>query len=162
VAGVGGNGSVALTSLTGEGCILDHAKVITPPAGLPAGTDLPYGALDFTLIGCTAGSATLAMSYSGSVDDYAFWKHINGAWITMPTVVMAGNTAILTIEDDGPYDADSTAGVIRDPSGPGTAHGGGGPTPTPIPALSPLALLVLISLVGGLGWWRVRQRAGVG
>jgi hypothetical protein len=161
-AGGGSNGSVALTSLTGEGCVLEDAKIIAPPAGLPAGTDLPYGVLDFTLTGCSAGgSATLMFSYSSSIEGYAFWKHIQGEWMTMPSVVMAGNTATVTIEDNGPYDADSSPGVIRDPSGPGTVPGGG-PPPTPIPALSPLALLVLLGLLGALGWRGVRLRAGNG
>jgi hypothetical protein len=120
-SGGGSNGSVALTSLTGEGCVLEHAEVIAPPAGLTAGTDLPYGVLDFTLTGCSAGaSATQMFSYSGSIEGYAFWKHIQGEWLTMPSVVMAGNTATVTIEDNGPYDADSSPRMIHDTSGPGT------------------------------------------
>ena len=35
-----------------------------------------------------------------------FWKPIQDEWMAMPTVLMAGNTATVTIEDDGPYDAD--------------------------------------------------------
>ncbi|TVQ95164.1 MAG: hypothetical protein EA400_00215, partial [Chromatiaceae bacterium] len=113
VAGGGGTGDVVLASLTGDGCVLAGAEVVAPPAGLPAGTVLPYGALDFTLTGCEAGvSATLVISYSGPVGGYIFWKHLGGEWMTMPNVVLSGNTATLTIQDNGPYDADSTLGVI--------------------------------------------------
>jgi YD repeat-containing protein len=163
VAGGGdGIGDVVLVSLTGAGCVLAHAEVVAPPAGLPAGTVLPYGVLDFTLTGCEAGvSATLVISYSGPVGGYIFWKYLGGEWMTMPNVVLSGNTATLTIQDNGPYDADSTFGVIRDPSGPGTLHGGG-PAPTPIPAMTPLSVLLLLALLSGLGWWGIQRRFSKG
>lgn len=156
---MGGNGAVALVSLTGKGCVLHKAKVSGAPAGLPPGAEIPFGVLDFTLTGCTGGSATLVLSYSGSVADMVYWKYLGDKWVRMPNVAMAGNTATFTIKDNGSYDLDRvTPGTIRDPSGPGSMSGDG-PDAEPIPMLSPMALPWVVMLLSVLGWWRLRKRA---
>ena len=153
---VGGAGTLTLSVLAGAGCTLAQAVLVAPPPGLPDGTRLLYGALDFTLTGCTAGSATLKITYSGSVAGLEYWKHIKGAWNVMSEATLAGNSATFTLLDNGPYDADPTPGVIHDPSGVGMPAGAGRVS---APTLSQLATWFLGVLLVGVGWSRVRCRA---
>lgn len=154
-AGDDGAGTIALQALSGEGCVLAAAEVVVPPTGLPDGIQLPYGALDFTLTGCTGADATLVLSYPGALAGYNYWKHIDDQWVLMSGVVLAGSTATVTIADNGPYDADEALGVIRDPSGPGTSGPGG--RPAPVPALGPFALAVLVIMIGLIGWAKTHR-----
>ncbi|WP_295543675.1 choice-of-anchor U domain-containing protein, partial [uncultured Thiohalocapsa sp.] len=48
-----------------------------------------------------------------------YWKYIDDAWTPMTDgVTLAGDTATLTIADNGPFDADPNEGSIADLSGP--------------------------------------------
>ena len=80
-----------------------------------------------------------------------YWKYIDNAWTPMTDgVTLAGNTATLTIADNGPFDADDSKGSIADPSGPAAP-------PEPIPTLSVWGLLASAGLLGLFGAWRQRR-----
>ncbi|MDD2769642.1 MAG: beta-1,3-glucanase family protein [Methylococcus sp.] len=105
---------------TSGGCAVESASLVTPPSG-PPGVTLPYGVVDFALTGCAEGnpaSATVQLTYSGTVEGMGYWKYINGSWVVMPAVV-SGHTVTFTIVDNGPFDTNPAIGVIADPSGPG-------------------------------------------
>lgn len=163
--GVGGSGSVALSLASGEGCTVDSAGLVEPPGGGPGGVVMPYGALEFTLTGCTGKSATMRVAYSGSSvaprlscaschgsggeaggtpgEGAGYYKYLDGAWARIPATV-AGHWVVLTIEDNGPYDTDAVDGIIRDPGGLGIRS-------ADVPTLSQWALLLLAGLLAVLG-----------
>ncbi len=149
----GASGSVAL-AVTGGGCSVQSASLATP-TGLPAGVSLPYGTLAFELTGCSGGTATVAISYSGAVTGMTYWKQLGGNWVALPDTVatLSGNTVTLTLVDGGPYDADGQVdGNISDPGGPGTLADSNGGTLAPIPVLGPLGLMLLSGLLAWLGF----------
>lgn len=152
---VGGKTTLGLVSDGGasEGCVIDSAVLVSPPDGGPTGVVMPYGAVNFTIHGCTAGSATVRLEYSASVEALSYWKYIEATneWTDQMEVTMSGNTVTFTIADNGPFDADPAEGVIRDPSGVGFASSMPG-GPEPIPTLPAWAMILLVSL---LGWFMV-------
>ncbi|MBA4743530.1 MAG: hypothetical protein H2060_12580, partial [Azoarcus sp.] len=162
-SGAGGSGSATfeLISSDGDACVVESAHLVAPPAGLPAGASLPFGALEFALNSCTpGGSATVQISYDTPVDGLVYWKYINDAWTTMPAT-MSGNTASFTITDNGPYDADATPGRIADPGGPGVqplSSGGDGVTGIPILSVWMSALLAAVLLLFGARRFSARIR----
>lgn len=151
--GGGGGGSVTFVATDG-GCAVESVSIVDPPAGGPAGRTMPYGAVAFSLSGCTGDSATVRLTFSDSIAGWEYWKYIDGAWTRVTQgVTLAGNTATLVIADNGPYDANPTRGAIDDPSGPVAPRGG----PAPIPALSLWGLIANVVLLGLLGAWRQRR-----
>lgn len=145
------NGSVTFEATAG-GCLVDSVSVQAPPGGGPTGRTMPYGAVAFSLSGCTANSATVELTFSGSVTDWEYWKFIRGGWVPMTTeVTLAGNTATIVIADNGPYDANPNLHEIDDPSGPAQRA-------IPIPTLSTWGLLATAGLMALLGAWRPRRR----
>ncbi|WP_295538244.1 IPTL-CTERM sorting domain-containing protein [uncultured Thiohalocapsa sp.] len=149
--GGGGDGTVTFVASAG-GCTVEEAQVISPPRNGPAGLVMPYGVVDFSLSGCSADSATVELTFSGPVAGLTYWKYIDDAWTPMTDgVTLAGNTATLTIADNGPFDADDSKGSIDDPSGPAAP-------PEPIPTLSVWGLLASAGLLGLFGAWRQRRR----
>ncbi|KAA6185110.1 IPTL-CTERM sorting domain-containing protein [Thiohalocapsa marina] len=157
LGGNGGGGSVTFVATEG-GCTVESVSVVAPPAGGPTGLSMPYDAVAFSLSGCTGVSATVELTFSGSVEGQEYWKYINGVWVQMTSgVTLAGNTATLVIADDGPYDANSNPGEIDDPSGPAQRNGPG-PGPVPIPTLSVWGLGLLAAVLGLMGAWRQRRR----
>lgn len=153
--GNGGGGSVTFVATEGD-CTVDSVSVVVPPAGVPTGLSMPYDAVAFSLSGCTGDSATLELTFSGSVEGQEYWKYINGGWVQMTSgVTLAGNTATIVIADNGPYDANPNVGEIDDPSGPAQRNG---PGPVPIPTLSVWGLGLLAAVLGLMGAWRQRRR----
>ena len=151
--GGGGGGGTVTFETTAGGCTVDSVNVVAPPAGGPTGFTMPYDAITFSLRGCTGNSATVQLTFSGPVEDQEYWKYIDGAWVQMTSgVTLAGSTATLVIEDNGPYDANKTPGIIEDPSGPAQRNG-----PVPIPTLSTWGLLLTAGVLGFLGTWRHRR-----
>jgi hypothetical protein len=65
------------------------------------------------------------MTYAGIVEGMQFWKYVvnsyHNGWVQLPSsvVTLSGNTAVLTIVDNGEWDNDPTVGAIADPGGPG-------------------------------------------
>ncbi|MFN2287354.1 MAG: choice-of-anchor U domain-containing protein [Chromatocurvus sp.] len=172
--GPGGSATVDLVTDNGAsaGCSLDAAAVIAAPPGIPSGFELPFGAVDFSATGCSGDNVTVEVTFGEDISDATYFKFINNAWQELPGVAITGNTARFTIADNGPFDADPTAGIIRDPSGPGVPTGAGtGPGDTdpdpdadpdtdapaePIPTLGATLLGVLAMLLAIAGLRRRR------
>jgi len=109
-----------------NGWTLQSARLIAPPDGGPGGsTTLPYGVVNFDMVSYTANTAIIRMTYAGIVEGMQFWKYVvnsyHNGWVQVPSnvVTLSGNTAVLTIVDNGEWDNDPAVGVIADPGGPG-------------------------------------------
>lgn len=148
-------GTVTLALVDG-GCTLNWAALEAAPAGGPAGVAMPFGMMSFRLVECDAASAELRTTYSDRIDQYRFWKLIDGAWLLMTEgVKIEPQSATLKIADNGPYDLNRKLGEISDPSGPGRRYSEVLPRAT----LSHLALLLLAAmLVAGVGLLIHRRR----
>lgn len=131
----------AQLTVAGAGCAISSVSQSTP-ATLPPNVSMPFGVTDFELVGCSGGSATVQLTYSGSVAGMTYWKYAGATWTALPGVTLAGNTATFTIVDNGPYDDDPAVGVIRDPSGPGLS-----PAAQPIPSLSEWGMIMLSAML---------------
>lgn len=141
--GIGLDGVGTLTlAVDGAGCVVASGGRIPPPDGGPPGITMPFDALQFSLEGCaTGGSTEVTVTYSAPVDGMRYWKHLGSEWITIPAT-LSGNSAIFTLVDGGPLDADGEAnGRIVDPGGPGVA------ATLAIPALSAWALALLAGIL---------------
>jgi hypothetical protein len=161
-----GTGTITAT-LSGTGaCTFTAPQFIGPPPGAPPippvappGTILfPQGLFDFSVTGCTVGTAvTITITYPQALQaGTQYWKYGPTAantsphWYVMPAII-SGHTATLTITDGGLGDDDLTAnGTIVDAGGPG--FGGNG-----IPALDARGLALLILLIAAAGF-RARRR----
>ncbi|QJR12279.1 hypothetical protein DSM104443_03364 [Usitatibacter rugosus] len=131
----------------------------SPPAGsAPAGVAFPHGLFDFTTSGCTPGSTiTMTITYPAALPPTTqYWKYgptpgnAVPHWYVLPAAIV-GATATFSITDGGMGDDDLAAnGTIVDQGGPG-AGGGAGGTGTGIPTLSEWMLLLLATLMLGLG-----------
>lgn len=158
--GSSGSGTMTLfaDSLNGtDACQVTDATRGPAPDGLPPGVHLPHGVLEFTVEQCPGG-ATITMTYSSPVEGYSLWKYLDGNWATIPApdAILTGNTVHLTLLDNGPWDADGTVGVIRDPSGPGVVSG------PAVPTLHPLMLGALGLMLGLIGVFGPQRRRGIG
>ena len=158
----GSTTSTTLELVSGTGCSFSRAAPVVPPAGGPGGgVSLPYGVMDFELLGCTGGQATVRMTYSGPVGNMALWKYgpyptpaSPVSWYQLTTATVSGNTITFTIQDNGVGDADPATGVIADPAGPGNAPG----SAQSIPTLSEWATILMAGLLGLFGLAQVRRR----
>ena len=151
------NATLAITT-DDQNCMLRSSGQADPlPDGGPRGVTLPFGALGFTASTCT-GEITVEATYTESVEDLRLYKNINDDWKWVRDATLSGNTVSFTITDNDPeLDANSAAGVISDPFGPGSRNGDGG-GPAPIPALSGAGLLTLLAGLLGLGGFYARRR----
>ena len=142
-------------TLSAEGCgTVGHAEFVDAPTnGKPAGTDFPFGLLDFELAACT-DSVTVTVTYSRDLPNGTYYKESGGAYVVYPATRVAANAVRFTLRDnvDG-EDDNSDPGVIHDPSGLGVAAAAAQAIPGPGPWL----LAVLSGLVG-LGAWHRRRR----
>lgn len=110
-----------------SGCTTQSARGVTPPSSGPSGIVMPYGAVDFQLVDCTATQATAVLTYSRVIEGMQFWKYVNNShhqsprWVQLSPseVTLRGNTATYVIVDNGPFDNDPALGAISDPGGPG-------------------------------------------
>ena len=154
-AAPGGGGTVTFELLAG-GCNLNSLTLQVPPSGGPGnGVVMPFGVVNFSLVDCTADTARVRATYSGSVQGMQFWKYINSGWIQVPGATIAGNSVTFDIVDNGPYDADPALHAIADPGGPGYVPVA--PTATSIPTLSEWGLMLLAGLMGLFGLGRLRR-----
>ena len=151
--GGGSSGGTVTFETSAGGCTIASASLMTPPAGGPTGLTMPYDTITFRLRSCTSTSATVQLTFSGPVEGQEYWKYLNGTWVRMTSgVTLSGNTATITIADNGPYDANPNPYEIDDPSGPAQR-------PIPIPTLSTWGLFGTASLLTLLGAWRRHRRA---
>jgi hypothetical protein len=138
-----GDGGEATISVDGAGCDISTAVFVEAPAGAPADVTIPWGLADFTLTGC-AGTATVTVTLPAAIPLGAgYWKEQDGVYTEFPAT-LTGNSATFVLTDNEPGDGDSTAGIIRDPSGVGLAAA---PVPVFPPWVFALAACLLV-LVG--------------
>jgi hypothetical protein len=150
--------------VSGTGCRFSTVTPLAPPNGGPGGgVTMPYGVVDFTLLDCTAGQATVRMTYSGPVGGMGLWKYgpyptptSPVSWYQMTGATVSGNSITFTIVDNGPGDADPATGVIADPAGPGNAPN----SAQSIPTMSEWAMIALSGLLGLFGIKRLARRRG--
>jgi len=133
-----------LTLTTSAGRVVGLTSV--PLAGLPtppAGMNLPYGAISFTIEDLEPGaSVSLRINVPGPATSYA--KLTASGWTLIPGAVTIGNGVAVTLTDGGVGDADGVAnGRIVDPGAvvgpPQQAPGQQVPTTTTSPAPSTVA-----------------------
>ena len=117
-----GGKTITLTTPVGNNCAIQKAGPVPAPAGGPVGGwVLPYELLNYEMVNCSASRVTVVLTFSGVVERMTYWKHDSGGWRTIPSkdIVLAGNTATFSIDDNGIYDEDPAIGSIVDPSAPG-------------------------------------------
>jgi hypothetical protein len=151
--------------VSGAGCRFSTVTPLAPPNGGPGGgVTMPYGVVDFTVLDCTAGQATVRMTYSGPVGNMGLWKYgpyptptSPVKWYQLTGATVSGNSITFTIQDNGPGDSDPAVGVIADPAGPGTIAAVAG-APTSIPTLSEWGMILMAGLLGLFGLAQLRRR----
>lgn len=131
-------------------------------APLPPGVAFPHGAFGFTTTDCGPGaSMTFTMTYPNPLPPGTKYYKYNGTnWVVHPAMI-SGNQITFTITDNGPGDTNPTPGFITDPGGPGVPAEVVVPpsaNPQMVPTLGEYALLLLMALMGGLGWHSLRLR----
>jgi hypothetical protein len=155
----------------GAGCTFSTSQFIpvaghanSPPAGVTAPAIFPHGLFDFTLSGCTPGSAvTMTVTYPATlVPTTQYWKYgptptdTAPHWYVLPATI-AGSTATFTITDGQVGDDDlAPNGTIVDQGGPGVPIVSGA---VQTPTLSEWAMLLLAFLMLATG---LRRRVPVG
>jgi uncharacterized repeat protein (TIGR01451 family) len=142
----------------GDTCVFNPliTKLIPADGSLAPGNSfkLPYGLLDFELVGCDPGSTvTVSTTWPDLKGVSGYLKHgrpdsnSNAIWYVPGSMTLSGNTITYAIQDGGKGDDDLTVnGVIRDPGGPFT-----GSFATAIPTLSTWTLALLAALLAMLG-----------
>lgn len=80
----------------------------------------------------TGGTITLTLDFASLPANPVFYKVTNGVWTKMNSTdyTLTGTKLTFSVTDNGAFDSDSRAGVIRDPLVVGSAASGG-TTPTP-------------------------------
>ncbi|MBN7795033.1 IPTL-CTERM sorting domain-containing protein [Parahaliea mediterranea] len=91
--------------------------------------------------------------------DGVLYKLLDSRWVAITGASISGSVATYTLADNGPYDLDPTAGVIRDPVTVALPPAQAPAAATPVPTLPTWALALLAALSGGLGFRRLRARA---
>ncbi len=131
----------------------------SPPVAPPAGTAFPHGLFDFTLNGCTPGSAvTLTVTYpaplAAGTQYYKYGPTPSNAaatWYILPSTV-SGNTVTFTITDGALGDDDLTAnGTIVDQGGPAVPPVVIAATTVSVPTLHPAMIALLALLLALMG-----------
>lgn len=114
-----------------DGLKLRGVDALTPPAGLPAGVELPLGALDFKVDGLEpGGSTTVELRLPAGIDPTSWWQYAAPAAGTDPVwtefdhdgdtgaEILPGRV-LLHVTDGGRGDTDHAAdGSFTDPGGP--------------------------------------------
>ncbi|HEX4779747.1 MAG TPA: IPTL-CTERM sorting domain-containing protein [Usitatibacter sp.] len=163
----------ATASFTGGGATCSYASAAfipltggagSPPSGsAPGGYEFLYGLFDFTVAGCTPGSAlAFTITYPNALPPGSvYWKYGPTAanatphWYRLPATI-SGSTASFTITDGGLGDDDLAAnGGIVDQGGPGFPVAAA----IAVPTLSEWALILLAGLMAAMGWCALRRRS---
>ncbi len=131
----------------------------SPPVAPPAGTAFPHGLFDFTLNGCTPGSAvTLTVTYpavlAAGTQYYKYGPTPSNAaatWYILPSTV-SGNTVTFTITDGALGDDDLAAnGTIVDQGGPSVPPAVTATPAVAVPTLHPAMIALLALLLALMG-----------
>jgi hypothetical protein len=160
--GIGDNGDAGGTGVgirivgapvacTFDGSVTASAVTASNAPGTPFDTQLEYA-----LTSC-GESVTVQAVFGEALPDGAVAYKVSGAgeWTEIPGATIAGDTVTYTIEDNGPLDADPTAGRILDPVTVVTPAPRAPATPVPMLPMWMLALLGLIT--GGVGMVSLRR-----
>ncbi len=164
-----GTGPITI-SMGGGGAQCGLADIAYEQAGsvagaAPDGYHFVHGLVRFnTSSTCTPnGSVTITITYPQAVPARAkFFKYgpaTAGAapgWYEHPATI-SGNTVTYSVTDNGQGDSNPAAGTIADPAGIAVRDGSGA---HPVPALGTWALLLLGTLLGGLGLHRTSRQRG--
>ena len=117
-------------------CNVERVALIPAPTGGPTeGGDweMPYGVLDFELVGCSADSVRVRMTFPEALSSGVAWKYgpkdvVNRPndyeWYPLPGAI-SGNAILLTLTDNQLGDGDPAIRAISDPAGPAFLPGGG-------------------------------------
>ncbi|MEO8752740.1 MAG: choice-of-anchor U domain-containing protein, partial [Casimicrobiaceae bacterium] len=163
----GGIGTVTFTG-GGAACTFVNPQFVavgSVPVVPPAGVFFPFGLLQFSVQGCTVGSAvtftwTLPGSVAAGSTYYKFGPtagNVTPHWYSFLTPV-SGSTMVFTVTDGGSGDDDLLAnGTIVDQGGPGQLGAFNGGNPALVPTLDPRALLALMLLLGIGGMFALRR-----
>lgn len=147
-------------SLVVTGCTsVAAASFVNAPTGasVPAHVRFPYGVLDVTLSGCSAGTASVTVNYSEPLPNGTFYKEISGRYVAYPATV-AGSSTSFSLLDNSLGDSDPTVGTIRDPAGLAVAAAAAVST---IPTLSGWGVVFLSVVLGVIATRRKFQQHGV-
>ena len=81
--------------------------------------------LSYQLSGCSSGEPVIRTTYAGAVEGMVLWTHINfkEQWQQMSDAKLGNYSAVYTLVDNGPYDADPRLGYLANQSGPGNGNG---------------------------------------
>ncbi len=162
-----GNATATVTG-GGDTCGFSDARFV-PLSSVadapPAEYSFPHGLFKFTLSQCTVGSTiTLSIRYPTALPETThYWKYgptANQAahWYTLSQAAINGDTVTFSLTDGGFGDNDLKAdGTISDPNGPGIPNSAG--VVADIPTLSEWVMLILLSILLGVGGWQLRRKS---
>lgn len=173
-----GSGSASVSVDTSLGLsmvaldVLAQSQVTGAP---PAEVDFADEFVSYTINGVTAGQAQVTISFPSPINGKTLYKVINGVYTELKEGTATGeyqvvnsNTITMTVADNGPQDADPTAGVISDPivAGtpqnlpvPGSLSGGCSVTGMDVNVLDRFDMVVLLALIFVFGGWRLLARS---
>lgn len=83
-------------------------------------------AAEFVIEGVTGGTVTVKATFDSLPSNPIFYKVVGNTWLLLTGYTLSGNTLTYAITDNGPFDSDSTTGIIRDPVVVGSIGGGSG------------------------------------
>lgn len=133
------SGSSYQLSLTGAGSSVDvkssagtvsYFTALTSsqlPTSAKPGDFTISKAAEFVIEGITPNSTvTVTLTFDSLPSNPVFYKVVGDTWLLLTGYTLSGNTLTYAITDNGPFDSDSTTGIIRDPVVVGSTGAGGG------------------------------------
>jgi hypothetical protein len=95
----GGNVKTTLELQTPSGCTLQQATLAQPDIGVPIGTTLLNGLVNYTLQNCSTTAPVLRLTYSKSITSMSIWQAMHQTWLTIPNANISGNAALFSVYD---------------------------------------------------------------
>lgn len=162
----GGSGQTTVTLSNASAACGFASAQFSAASGAPSGWVFPYGLFAFHADGCAPGSTlTLVFTFPGAVPaGTAFGKFgptqdqpATPHWYQLPASI-SGNQLTVTLTDGGAGDSDlAVNGQFTDPGGAVIAANAAA-----IPTLAEWSMVLMVTLLGGLGWRAKRQSAALG